>query len=234
MVALVLFIVLLVLSIPLMLIVALVKLSDIRSEIACLKTTLTRKAVVEAEPRLPSETVVPRVVVQPKPAEPADVEPPNPVVSVDIVPAKPTAPYEPTAIDLFWMRIEDWFCVRGQFAPKGMSREFAVATRWLVRIGMVLIVGSLVYFAKLSIDRGWMGPTGRVVSTLLWGAAGVAAGAFLVKRTQYGLIGHAVAALGVVALYFGFGLGHRFFDPPVIASPALAFTALFGVTVSRP
>ena len=47
MVALVLFIVLVVLSIPLMLIVALVKLSDIQSEIVCLKMGLTRKEIAE-------------------------------------------------------------------------------------------------------------------------------------------------------------------------------------------
>ena len=46
----------------------------------------------------------------------------------------PKTPYEPTAVDLFWMRIEDWLAVRGDFAPKGMTHEFAFATRWLVRI----------------------------------------------------------------------------------------------------
>ena len=46
----------------------------------------------------------------------------------------PKTPYEPTAIDLFWMRVEDWLAVRGDFAPKGMTHEFAFATRWLVRI----------------------------------------------------------------------------------------------------
>ncbi len=29
--------------------------------------------------------------------------------------------YEPTAFDMFWMRIEDWLAVRGDFAPKGMT-----------------------------------------------------------------------------------------------------------------
>ena len=139
--------------------------------------------------------------------------------------------YEPTAIDLFWMRIEDWLAVRGDFAPKGMTREFAFATRWLVRIGVTLIVGALIYFVKLSIDRGWMGPTGRVAATLFWGMVGCVGGSWLVKKEKYSLIGHAIAALGVVALYLGFGLGHRFFDPPVIASPVFAFAALAGVTL---
>ena len=146
-------------------------------------------------------------------------------------PAAPRTPYEPTALDMFWMRIEDWLAVRGDFAPKGMTHEFAFATRWLIRIGMALIVGALIYFVKLSIDRGWMGPTGRVAATLFWGMVGCVGGSWLVKKEKYSLIGHAIAALGVVALYLGFGLGHRFFDPPVIASPVFAFAALAAVTL---
>ena len=132
---------------------------------------------------------------------------------------------------MFWMRIEDWLAVRGDFAPKGMTHEFAFATRWLIRVGAVLIIGAIIYFVKLSIDRGWMGPTGRVAATLFWGMVGCVGGSWLVKKGRYSLLGHAIAALGVVALYLGFGLGHRFFDPPVIASPVFAFAALAGVTL---
>ena len=132
---------------------------------------------------------------------------------------------------MFWMRVEDWLAVRGDFAPKGMTHEFAFATRWLIRVGALLIIGAIIYFVKLSIDRGWMGPTGRVAATLFWGMVGCVGGSWLVKKEKYALIGHAVAALGVVALYLGFGLGHRFFDPPVIASPVFAFAALAGVTL---
>ena len=146
-------------------------------------------------------------------------------------PAAPRTPYEPTAFDMFWMRIEDWLAVRGDFASKGMTHEFAFATHWLIRVGAVLIIGAIVYFVKLSIDRGWMGPTGRVAATLFWGMVGCVGGSWLVKKGRYSLLGHAIAALGVVALYLGFGLGHRFFDPPVIASPVFAFAALAGVTL---
>ena len=138
---------------------------------------------------------------------------------------------EPSAVDVFWNTVSDWLAVRGKFATSGMSREFAFASGWLVRIGVMLLVCSIIYFVKLSIDRGWMGPTGRVIATVLWGAVGAIGGVALVKRTKYALIGHAVAALGVVALYLGFGLGHRFFDPPVIASPIFAFLSLVLVTV---
>ena len=242
--------VLAVLSVPIMLIVALVKLSWIEGQLSSL------------DKKIETADIAKKIKAVPKPAAPVKdnaeepemknriesqkgdfvemkvAKPPEPVKPVEPLnhpttqpPNHPTAPYEPTAFDMFWMRIEDWLAVRGDFAPKGMTHEFAFATRWLIRIGVALIVGALIYFVKLSIDRGWMGPTGRVAATLFWGMVGCVGGSWLVKKEKYSLLGHAIAALGVVALYLGFGLGHRFFDPPVIASPVFAFAALAGVTL---
>ena len=246
-----------ILLIPIMLIVGLCKLSDIVGQLQELRNLLAIRQLQERQEekvRPKPEPVVepkPEPVVEPKPepvvvpvvkpepvvepvAKPEPVRIPEPETKPEPEPVSapvPSEPEEPTAIDLFWQKVGDWFFVRGEFAAEGTTHEFALATHWLVRVGVVMIIASLAYFAKLSIDRGWMGPTGRVVATLIVGAIGVAAGAYIVKRTRYGILGHAIAAIGIVALYFGFGLGHRFFNPPVIASPTLAFAALFGVTV---
>ena len=142
-----------------------------------------------------------------------------------------SVPLEPTPVELFFKRIGDWLAVSGEFAPKGMSREFAFATRWLVRLGILLLVASVAYFMKLSIDRGWVGPAQRVAGTVMFGGAMSVFGAWVVRKTRYGVVGHALAAIGFASLYLGFGLGHRFFDPPVIASAPLAFGALAAVTV---
>ena len=56
-------------------------------------------------------------------------------------------------------------------------------------------------------------------------------GAWLIRRTNYGPIGHALAAIGFAALYLGFGMAHRYFNPPVIASSTTTFVILAGVTV---
>ena len=211
-------------------IVTLVKISGIVKEIAELKRLLEKPAG------------------PPKPEKKEEVRPlPNPLhINRRIVPDTPLTRRCPVstactvkiadkdtsnALDVFWGKVGDWFCVSGAFAPRGMTREFAVATHWLVRVGIMLMVAGIVYFVKLSIDCGWMGPTGRVVSMLFWGTVAAAAGTWLVKRTRYGMIGHAIAAVGVVALYLGFGLGHRFFDPPVIQSAGFAFFSLVAVTV---
>ena len=211
-------------------IVTLVKVSGIMNEIAELKRLLEK----------PSGP--------PKPETKEEVRPlPKPLhINERIVPDTPFSRRCPvsaastvkiadtdtsTALDVFWEKVGDWLCVRGAFAPRGMTREFAVATHWLVRIGVLMLVAGIVYFVKLSIDSGWMGPMGRVAATLFWGSVAAAAGTWLVKRTRYGAVGHAIAAVGVFALYLGFGLGHRFFEPPVIQSAGFAFFSLVAVTV---
>ena len=211
-------------------IVTLVKVSGIMNEIAELKRLLEKPAG------------------SPKPETKEEVRPlPKPLnINERIVPDTPFSRRCPvsavstvkiadtdtaSALDVFWEKLGDWLCVRGAFAPRGMTREFAVATHWLVRIGVLMLVAGIVYFVKLSIDSGWMGPMGRVAATLFWGSVAAAAGTWLVKRTRYGAVGHAIAAVGVVALYLGFGLGHRFFEPPVIQSAGFAFFSLVAVTV---
>ena len=163
--------VLAVLSVPIMLIVALVKLSWIEDQLSA----LCKKIEIADVSRNLKSVPKPAAPVKDNAEEPEMknriesqkgdfvemkvAKPPEPVKPVEPLnhpttqpPNHPTAPYEPTAIDLFWMRVEDWFAVRGDFAPKGMTREFAFATRWLVRVGVTLIVGAIIYFVKLSID----------------------------------------------------------------------------------
>ena len=151
---------------------------------------------------------------------------------VEGTPPPPPA-FEPTAFDVFWSKVEDWLAVRGEFAPAGMTREFAIATRWLVRIGTLILVGAIAYFMVLAIDKGWIGPVQRVYGMMAWGVAGTALGTWLkLKSERYAILGEVVVALGLVAAYLSFGLGHRYFRPPVIACGYVAFAGLFVATVA--
>ena len=49
---------------------------------------------------------------------------------------------------------------------------------------------------------------------------------------RYAALGEVCTALGTVALYLSFGLGHRLYDPPVIGSSAVAFVGLVAATVA--
>lgn len=231
----VLLVLLFVIGLPLMMIIALVKLSTLRWEIADLKRKLDlRQMQEERKDSRKMKAEEPKAVVK----EATEVRAPEPVAECrppDVVAAASapvTAPQPLTAMEMFWMKIEDWLAVRGTFAPKGVTHEFAFATRWLVRIGALLLVGAIAYFLMLAIDRGWIGPVQRVYGMMAWGVVGTAFGTWLkLKSERYAILGEVCAALGLVAAYLSFGLGHRYFNPPVIASGSIAFAGLFAATL---
>ena len=173
----------------------------------------------------------PEPVVAPE-SEPVVVVKSQPTVRVSL-PKAPMPSPEPDAFERFINRVGDWFAVRGDFAPQGMTREFAVATRWLMRIGAMLLVGAMAYFLMLAINRGWIGPAQRVYGLMFWGLVGTVGGTWMkFRRANYAILGEVFAALGLVALYLSFGLGHRYFDPPVISSQVAAFLGLAAATVA--
>ena len=176
---------------------------------------------VQQEPEpvpAPMTEPIPEPLPEPEPLHEATLEPVEPEMSV---------------FDIFWAKFEDWFCVRGDFAPKGTTREFAVATCWLTRVGAILLVGAIAYFLMLAIDKGWVGPAQRVYGMMAWGVIGTAFGTWLkLKSERYAILGEVCAAVGLVALYLSFGLGHRYFQPPVIASGYVAFAGLFATTIA--
>ena len=213
-------IVALICSVPFVAIATLCLCIKMRREIAELKRIVGRKPPEEKLPVISEpESVVP-VVAQSKPV--VRVETPKKEAMVEA----PERPFIPPVIG-------DWFFVRGAFAPKGVTREYAVATRWLLRVGSVLIVGAMAYFMTLAINRGWIGPKQRVFGMIFWGTVGVVGGTWIkIKCERYRVLGEVFAALGLVGLYLGFGLGHRYFTPPVIGSMWVALAGLIAVTVA--
>ena len=218
--------------------VTLAKVSGISWEIQELKMLVKRldKSDVRAKAK-------PEVVTKPEAkaeveAKPEGVAKPQPLVPPHVPASEAPCPQprpepEPTMVDGLWTKFEDWFCVRGDFAPKGTTREFAVATRWLTRVGALLLVGAIAYFLMLAIDKGWIGPVQRVCGMMAWGVLGTAFGTRLkLKSERYAILGEVCAAVGLVALYLSFGLGHRFFKPPVIESGYVAFAGLLVATLA--
>ena len=245
-------------AMPFMIIVLLVRVCCIQREIEDVKISLLRLSVPAKEKKLeekkeevatPVSEPVTELVSEPEPvpepapepepeavpapaAEPVQEPEPEPVLE-PVKQGEVSEEVEMSVFDIFWAKFEDWFCVRGDFAPKGTTREFAVATRWLTRVGAVLLVGAIAYFLVLAIDRGWIGPVQRVYGMMAWGVIGTAFGTWLkLKSERYAILGEVCAAVGLVALYLSFGLGHRYFKPPVIASGYVAFAGLFVATIA--
>ena len=146
------------LAAPVLTLAALTKLGSLSRELEEVKKMLKSGKRSVAEIPVPSGK---RTVVSVTSGEDA-ASPLRVAKPVETVASYTPPPYEPTAADRFWATIEDWFCVRGRFAPKGMTREFAVATRWLLRVGSLLLVGAMAYFITLKINRACISPTQSV------------------------------------------------------------------------
>ena len=68
------------------------------------------------------------------------------------------------------VKIWRWICFGDEKNATGVSREYAVATTWLIRLGIMVLLFGIGFFLKYSIDRNWTSPVVRIIMT---GVAGI-------------------------------------------------------------
>jgi len=99
-------------------------------------------------------------------------------------------------------KIWNWIVVGEEYRRPGVSTEYAVATNWLVRIGVVIVVIGVIFFLDYTSTRGWLGPMGKVAISLLTGSALLAVGIRLLGR-RYHLIAQGLLGAGLAVWYAG-------------------------------
>ncbi|NCC50148.1 MAG: DUF2339 domain-containing protein [Spartobacteria bacterium] len=138
------------------------------------------------------------------------------------------APREPSKVAGILGRIWEWILVGDEYRKEGVSVEFAVASTWLLRAGIIVIVACVAYFLKWSIERDLIGPMGRTgmaiiagVGLLIWG--------YRLLGKKYHLMGQGFIGGGLAILYYSmYAAGPQFELIPIWS----AFVMMILITIT--
>lgn len=188
----------------------------------------TREKPAEAQgkaqtPPLPeTPAIAPAKVVLP-----ALPKPPAPPPSLPVPPRQPSK-FAQSVGDIL-NRIWQWILVGEEFRPTGVTLEYAVATTWLARVGIVVLVVGVGYFLKWSIDRNLLGPSARVAMSIIFGL-GMLGGGFRLLGRKLDILGQGFVGGGLAILYFSmYALGPLYH---LVDSTVLVFALMILVTVT--
>ena len=210
-----------------LLIVVLVRIHTVEQQLKELKSpgTPPKPEPPRTAPAPPSPKPAPHPEPAPaaKPETPPPPKPPCPV-KVDHWSVAPGLE-ERSAVLL--RKIGNWIVAGDESGDPGVTREYAVVTTWLVRLGILVLIFGIGFFLKYSIDRNWMKP---VVRVLLMAAAGVAlgAGGILKSRGKYRAVAIALAGAGFVVMQLSILAAFRLYH----LLPALPAFALLAVVTA--
>ncbi len=125
-------------------------------------------------------------------------------------------------------KIWSWILVGEEYRPENMSMEYAIASTWLMRFGIVAIVFCIGYLLNSNIDNKILSETTRVVISI---AVGIAVIFFGLKQIgkAYHLLGQGFIGGGFAILYNSiYAVGPLYNKIPI----PLAFGLMFLLTIS--
>ena len=120
--------------------------------------------------------------------------------------------------------IWQWIVCGETSSKDNVSKEYSIATTWLVRASVIIIVMGIVFLLKYSIEKNLISPEVRVFLGMLSGAAMLAAGLKTVKG-KYRPIALGLCGGGLAVFYFSIFASSMMYKL-IGALPAFALMAL--------
>ncbi len=227
------------------------RLEELKREIEALVRMArgARDPAPEAKPEPlrpePAPAAVPRLVVKqamppPPPAPPlvaqaaeeipSEPEEPAPMPSTEPPPSALT-----TSVREILGKIWSWILVGEEHRQAGMTMEFAVATTWLMRVGIIAVVAFVGYFLTWSIEHALIGPMGRVALAIFFGLAMLLSGLKMMNR-RWNILSQGFMGGGLATLYFSmFAAGplYKLLPTPTVFLLMIVVTVAAGLLAVR-
>ena len=144
-------------------------------------------------------------------------------------PPKQKKENKPNTFHHFWT----WFWKGNLRGKENVSVEYAVATTWLMRAGVLILLCGIGFFLKYSIENNLINPSIRICLTFLVGLTMFLGGFFMVNK-RFHIFGVGVLAAGIITLYMGAVAGYKLYHlfPAGIAFTFMVLTTTAGMLVS--